>query len=309
MPDRPGLTAPEMIEATGRGEIDLLWMSGGNFLDVLPDPPAVEAALGRVPLRVHQDVVVTRQMLVDGDDVVLLPVTTRYEQEGGGTETTSERRIVFSPEIPRQVGEARSEWRLFADVANRVRPELRGAFSWPGNAELRREIADVVPLYAGIETLADTGDAVQWGGRHLAVGGAFPTPSGRGRFTPLEPTEPHVPDGSFVLSTRRGKQFNSMVHGQVDPLTGAGRDAVFMDIADAAALGVAAGNRVRLRSETGTLEGTVTLARLPARTLQVHWPEGNVLIAGGPDRREPSSKVPDYNAVVTVEPLEAAEPG
>ncbi|MGH9216950.1 MAG: molybdopterin-dependent oxidoreductase, partial [Acidimicrobiales bacterium] len=229
VPDRPGLAAPEMVEAAGRGEIDVLWMSGGNFLDVLPDPRAVEAALGRVPLRVHQDVVVTRQMLVEGDDVVLLPVTTRYEQEGGGTETTTERRIVFSPEIPRQVGEARSEWRLFADVANRVLPELRGAFSWPSNADLRGEIAEVVPLYAGIETLADTGDAVQWGGRHLAVGGAFPTPSGRGRFTPLAPAEPHVPDGSFVVSTRRGKQFNSMVHDQVDPLTGAGRDAVFMD--------------------------------------------------------------------------------
>jgi hypothetical protein len=36
--------------------------------------------------------------------------------------------------------------------------------------------------------------------------------------------------------------------------------------------------------------------------LQVHWPEGNVLVAGGADRREPSSQVPDYNAVVTVEP-------
>ena len=39
VPDRPGLTAPEMVEAAGRGEIDVLWMSGGNFLDVLPDPP------------------------------------------------------------------------------------------------------------------------------------------------------------------------------------------------------------------------------------------------------------------------------
>jgi molybdopterin-dependent oxidoreductase alpha subunit len=308
VPDRPGLTAPEMVEAAGRGEIDVLWMSGGNFLEVLPDPPAVAAALGRVPVRVHQDVVVTRQMLVEGDDVVLLPVTTRYEQEGGGTETTTERRIVFSPEIPRRVGEARSEWRLFADVVNRVRPGLRAAFSWPTNAHLRREIAEVVPLYAGIETLAVTGDAVQWGGRHLLVDGAFPTRSGRGRFTPLEPGESDVPDGSFVLSTRRGKQFNSMVQGQIDPLTGAGRDAVFMDPVDAAALGVAAGDRVRLRSATGILEATVTLARLPGRTLQVHWPEGNVLIAGGPDRREPASKVPDYNAVVTVEPLEAAVP-
>ena len=63
MPDRPGLTAPEMVEAAERGELDVLWASGGNFLDVLPDPPRVEAALGRVPLRVHQDIVVTTQML------------------------------------------------------------------------------------------------------------------------------------------------------------------------------------------------------------------------------------------------------
>jgi molybdopterin-dependent oxidoreductase alpha subunit len=301
VPDRPGLTAPEMVEAAGRGDIDVLWMSGGNFLDVMPDPPAVEAALGRVPLRVHQDVVVTSQMLVEGDDVVLLPVATRYEQEGGGTETTTERRIVFSPELPRQVGEARSEWRLFAEVVNRVRPDRRAHFSWPTNRDLRAEIARIVPFYAGIETLADTGDAVQWGGRHLCVEGAFPTPDGRARFSALRPPAAEVPPGSFVLSTRRGKQFNSMVHGAVDPLTGAGRDAVLIDPADATELGVAAGDRVRLRSATGSYEGTVTLARLPSRTLQVHWPEGNVLIAAGAAHREPTSKVPDYNAVVTVE--------
>jgi molybdopterin-dependent oxidoreductase alpha subunit len=302
VPDAPGLTAPEMVEAAGRGELDVLWMSGGNFLDVLPDPAAVEAALGRVPLRVHQDVVVTSQMLVEGDDVVLLPVATRYEQEGGGTETTTERRIIFSPELPRQVGEARSEWRLFAEVANRVRPDLRDAFSWPTNRDLRVEIARVVPAYAGIEDLADTGDAVQWGGRHLCAGGEFPTPDGKGRFTVVEPGDDDVPGGMFVVSTRRGKQFNSMVQAEVDPLTGAGRDAVFMDPADAEGLGVAAGDRVRLKSATGEYEGTVTPVRLPSRTLQVHWPEGNVLIAAGPGHREPASKVPDYNAVVVVEP-------
>jgi molybdopterin-dependent oxidoreductase alpha subunit len=306
VPAAPGLSAPEMVDAAGRGDLDVLWMSGGNFLDVLPDPPAVEAALARVPLRVHQDVVLTSQMLVEGDDVILLPVATRYEQEGGGTETTTERRIVFSPEIPRRVGEARSEWRLFADVASRVRPELRPHFSWPTNQDLRAEIARVVPFYAGIEDLAVTGDAVQWGGRHLCVDGAFPTPSGRGRFSALTPPIPELPDGAFVVSTRRGKQFNSMVHAEVDPLTGAGRDAVMMDPVDADELGLAAGDRVALRSTTGAYEGTVTLVRLPPRTLQVHWPEGNVLIAGGPDRREPQSRVPDYNAVVTVERVRTA---
>jgi predicted molibdopterin-dependent oxidoreductase YjgC len=233
---------------------------------------------------------------------VLLPVATHYEQEGGGTETTTERRIIFSPELPRQVGEARSEWRLFADVVNRSRPERREQFSWPSNADLRAEIARVVPFYAGIETLTEVGDAVQWGGRHLCAGGEFPTPSGKGRFSALDPPDPGVPEGAFVVTTRRGKQFNSMVQASVDPLTGAHRDAVLMDLADAEALGLAAGDRIVLRSATGTFEGTVTPARLPARTLQVHWPEGNALIAAGPDRREPASKVPDYNAVVTVEP-------
>ena len=41
--------------------------------------------------------------------------------------------------------------------------------------------------------------------------------------------------------------------------------------------------------------------RLPTRTLQVHWPEGNVLLAGGPSHREPQSRIPDYNTVVRLD--------
>ncbi|MGD9798268.1 MAG: molybdopterin dinucleotide binding domain-containing protein, partial [Acidimicrobiia bacterium] len=300
-------TAPEMVEAAGRGDLEVLFASGGNFLDVLPDPDGVARALARVPLRVHQDVVVSSQMLVDPDEggtVLLLPAATRYEQEGGGTETTTERRIVFSPEIPgHRVGEARSEWRVFADLATRVRPELAAAFAWVDNRALRAEIADVVPWYAGIEDLAATGDSVQWGGRHLAPGGAFPTPDGRGRFTPAEAPSTELPAGTYAVTTRRGKQFNSMVFAAVDPLNGARRDDVLMDPSDAAAAGVLEGDRVELRSEVGAMEAVVRLAPLPSRTLQVHWPEGNVLLAGGADHREPRSKVPDYNAVATLRRL------
>jgi molybdopterin-dependent oxidoreductase alpha subunit len=300
VPSHSGLTAPEMVEAAERDELDVLWMSGGNFLDVLPDPPRVEAALERVPLRVHQDIVLTSQMLVPGDDVILLPVCTRYEQEGGGTETTTERRVVFSPEIPRHVGEARSEWRLFADVARRVRPDLDAAFRWPDNRTLRQEIAEVVPRYAGIETLARTGDQVQWGGRHLCPDGAFPTETGRAQFSALTPTDAELADDQFTVATRRGKQFNSMVFAETDPLTGATRDAVYIDETDARAAGLVEGDQVRLESSTGAFEGRVKFARLPHRSLQVHWPEGNVLLAGGADHREPGSQVPDYNAVVTL---------
>jgi molybdopterin-dependent oxidoreductase alpha subunit len=302
VPDTPGRTAPEMVDAAERGDLDVLYASGGNFLEVLPQPDRVVDALQRVPLRVHQDIVLTNQMLVapsPGGEVILLPAATRYEQEGGGTETTTERRIIFSPEIPgHQVGEARSEWRVFAELAARVRPDLADRFAWPSNQALRAEIADVVPLYAGIETLSATGDSVQWGGRHLAPGGHFPTPTGKGRFMPLAVAPTALPDGSFFLSTRRGKQFNSMVFAATDPLNGAARDDVLIDGHDAAAMGLADGDAVVLRSPVGEYRGRIKVVPLPARTVQVHWPEGNVLIGDGV--REPRSRIPDYNAVVTI---------
>ena len=54
-------------------------------------------------------------MLVDPADlVVILPAQNRYEQRGGGTSTSTERRIRFSPEIKGhpQVGESKPEWEI-----------------------------------------------------------------------------------------------------------------------------------------------------------------------------------------------------
>jgi molybdopterin-dependent oxidoreductase alpha subunit len=296
-----GLTAPEMVEAAERGDIDVLFVDGSNLLEVMPDPARVELALSRVPLRVHQDIVVTSQMFVEGDDVILLPAATRYEQEGGGTSTTTERQIAYSPQVAGPVGEARSEWRVFADLATRVRPDLGDRFDWDDNRSLRAEIAELVPSYAGIEDLEQVGDAVQYGGRHLCAGGAFPTPSGRAQFSVVDVAPTALGPDEWYVSTRRGKQFNTMVHAATDPLTGARRDAVYIDDHDAGVLGVADDDLITLRSPAGQFVGRAKLVRLPARTLQVHWPEGNALLSGGAAHREPMSRVPDFNAVVTLE--------
>src|SRR5439155_23722980 len=56
VPDWIGLTAPEMVEAAARGQIDLLYCLGGNFLRTLPEPDYVGRALANVPVRVHQDI-------------------------------------------------------------------------------------------------------------------------------------------------------------------------------------------------------------------------------------------------------------
>ncbi len=135
-----------------------------------------------------------------------------------------------------------------------------------------------------------------------APAASSPPRTAAARFTALVPPGAAVPEGRFTVATRRGKQFNSMVWTATDPLTGAGRDAVYIDGADAAELGLGDGAAVVLRSDHGEMAGHLKLVRLPRRSLQVHWPEGNVLLPGGPDHREPGSQVPDYNAVVTLEP-------
>ena len=301
-----GLDGSEMVEAAGRGELSVLWSSGGNFLDVLPDPPAVRVALERVPLRVHQDIVLTTQMLLDpADTVLVLPAMTRYEQPGGGTETTTERRIAFSPEVagPRP-GEVKPEWWVFAEVARRVSPEHAPLVGCEDAQAIRDEIAEVVPMYEGIQHLRATGDQVQWGGKRLCDGWSFPTADGRAHFVPVEPREFSVPEGRFLLSTRRGKQFNSMIWKEKDPLTGAVRDALFMAEADAEALGVADGAAVTVRSETGEMAARVKVAPIRPGNVQAFWPEANVLIAGGV--RDAPSGVPDYNAVVEILPRETA---
>jgi anaerobic selenocysteine-containing dehydrogenase len=104
--------------------------------------------------------------------------------------------------------------------------------------------------------------------------------------------------GAFVLSTRRGKQFNSMVQRERDPLTGADRDHIFIAPADAQRLGIRQDDLLCLQSPHGTFRGRAFLADVAPGTLQGHWPEVNGLIARGVV--EPGGGVPDYNATVTV---------
>jgi hypothetical protein len=54
-----------------------------------------------------------------------------------------------------------------------------------------------------------------------------------------------------------------------------------------------------LRSAVGTYRGRALIAPVQPGNLEIHWPEGEVLIDSR--RRSPMSGIPDYNAVVSVE--------
>jgi len=321
VPAAAGWTAAEMIDRSAAGEVDLFWIVGGNFLETLPDEDRSCRALVRPRLRIHQDIVLSSSMIVDGDgDVLLLPAATRYESEGCGTETSTERRIIFSPEIPgRRIGSARPEWRVFGDAMARAFPGRAAQIRFDSAQQIRNEIARAIPLYAGIETLRAKGDQVQWGGPRLFADGRFATPDGKAHFAAITvwgspvPSEDGAADAAvttrasrFRLSTRRGKQFNSMVQRELDPLTGAGRRDILISTDDLRALGLADGDGVELRSACGTFAGRLRSAPIRPGNLEVHWPEGNVLLSSA--AIDPDSMEPDYNAMVTIKPLSAAAP-
>ena len=314
VPNWLGLTAVQMVEAADRGELDVLYCLGGNFLRTLPEPDRVAQALINVPLRVHQDIILNDQMLLESKgEVILLPAKTRYEQDDGGTETSTERRIMFTPELPRRVGEARAEWKILREIAAAAYPERAHLLGCETGWEMREEIARVVPFYAGVERLNKSGDSIQYGGPHLCSNWNFPTPDGKAHFQTVHldaqagvaasfPRQSHsdkANDFKFILSTRRGKQFNSLIYAENDPLNGAPRDAVLMNRSDAAELDLQPNAPIILRNEIGRFEGRVFLAPIARGNLQVHWPEGNVLISRG--ITDPDGGVPDYNTRVRVE--------
>ena len=301
VPSTKGLIASEMIDAAAEDKLDVLFSVGGNFLDVLPDPDYVKSALLKLPLRVHMDIICSKQMLLEpGETVVLLPATTRYEIPGGVTETSTERRVIFSPEIPgKRIGEARPEWEVFMELARRVRPDLAEKLQFENTAAMRREIALVIPQYAGIQHLKEAGDQFQYGGSHLCFGWNFPMPDGKAKFSVLSPAQIELPEGHFLVATRRGKQFNSMVQEHKDAITGAVREAVLISPVDAKKLGLKNGDGVLLKNDLGEYQGRIYTAPINPGNLQVHWPEGNVLL--DKSKRSPESGVPDYNAVVRLE--------
>jgi predicted molibdopterin-dependent oxidoreductase YjgC len=300
IPREKGVRAAELLDRAGDTGLDVLYLIGGNHLETMPDRKHARRALSRVKLRIHQDIVLNTSTLLEAEEAVLVvPAQTRYEQRSGGTSTSTERRIRFTPEIrgPR-LAEAKPEWEIPCLIGLALLPERHDLFGYRDTAEIRAEMARLMPLYRGIETLAKEGDSVQWGGPQLG-GDGFPTPDGKAQFSSVPLPRVDVPLGQFLLTTRRGKQFNSMTYGARDPLTGGqARDAILLDPRDWAELGIREGERVRVISQAGTLEATAGAGPCRRGHAQGFWPECNALLGR---KYDPASGEPDYNTAVRIE--------
>ncbi len=302
IPRRRGLRAAHLLDQSAEHGLDVLYLVGGNHLETMPDRENAKRGLSNVRLRIHQDIVLNSSTLLPAREaVLLLPAQTRYEQKSGGTSTSTERRIRFTPEIPGpRIEEAKAEWEIPAIIGQKLEPDRSDLFGYSSTTQIRSEMNDLIPIYAGIDRLEAEGDQVQWGGPRLGVGGFPNMPNGKARFCVVKLPRIDVPLGRFVLTSRRGKQFNSITYGNSDPLTnGARRTSVLVDPRDMAQLGLADGAPVVVRSDHGEMQAQVKPGPCRTQHVQAFWPECNVLLE---PRYDPQSGEPDYGTTVTIEP-------
>lgn len=188
----PGLTLTQMLAAARESRLKFLYLLGANPFETSAEPDWVADALSRVKMRIHQNMALNPSVLVEGPEAVLiLPAKTRYEQKGGGTSTTNERKICFTPEIPgHSIGDSLPAWEIPTTIGRRSMPNGELLFPFTDPQTIREEMARVVPIYQEIERLAQQGDYLQWGGPQLFKGGTFRGMPGEcALFSALDPPD------------------------------------------------------------------------------------------------------------------------
>jgi len=120
VPATPGKTAIEMFDAVKDGSIKAIWIACTNPAHSMPDVNNVIAALQNAELVVVQDAYNNIDTNQYAD--VLLPASTWGEKEGSVTNT--ERRITRVNPAVSTPAEARHDWAIMVDFAQRLEKRL-----------------------------------------------------------------------------------------------------------------------------------------------------------------------------------------
>ena len=136
LPASPGLSAMELFEQMRSGRIKALWIACTNPAQSLPDQNRVHEALLNCPFVVLQEAFATTETAAFAD--LLLPAASWGEKQG--SVTNSERRVSHVRQAVAAPGEARADWAITVDFAQRLerflRPGLPSLFAFDSAARV-----------------------------------------------------------------------------------------------------------------------------------------------------------------------------
>ncbi len=257
-----GLTVVEIMDAVHDGDIRGMYILGENPAMSDPDVEHARDALAKLEHLVVQDIFLTET--ANYADVIL-PASAFAEKTG--TVTNTNRQVQMGrPAVP-PPGEAREDWAITTELADRL--GLEWGYTHPSQifAEMKLGMKSFDNItWERLETEAVTYPSLSPTdpGQPIVFGDGFPRPDGRAKFTPASIIAPDdVPDDEYPMILTTGRQLE---HWHTGSMT---RRASILDGLEPEAncslhpktlrkMGIEPGGMIRLTTKRGTI---VTMAR------------------------------------------------
>ena len=308
-----GLTVTEIIGSVLKGGVRGMYMLGENPFLSDPNINKVRKALAALDFLVVQDIFLTET--AEFADVIL-PASSYLEKDG--TYTNTDRRVQLGRKVLDPPGQARVDWEVVQDIANRIGL----GWNYTSARDVFEEIVSVMASYTNLsyDNLGLTGklypnpDPEHSDGTVVMFGEKFNTDDGLAHLVPAEwlpakelPSEEYP----FVLNTGRLLEHwhtgsmtrRSYALDAISPVA-----EVYLHPDDAAGLGIADGEMARVSSRRGTIVLAVRVSHREQRGncfIPFHFREAaaNLLTT---DEIDPIGKIPEFKFCAVR--IEAARP-
>lgn len=302
MASQAGLKAVDMFDALDRGEIKAIWIMATSPVDTLPNADKVKAALEKCPLVVVSDCV--RHTDTTECATLVLPALGWGEKDG--TVTNSERRISRQRALLPPPGEAKPDWWIITQVAQKM--GYAADFNYKSAADIFAEHARLSTFenndqgkvryfsLQGLDALSpteyDTLNPVQWPliatdaglteTPRLFADGLYSTPSRKARMVAVEPRAASNPlDDHFPLVLNTGRirdQWHTMTRTSLAPQLNNHKAEPFVEVHpdDARIYDIVDGNLVEVSTHFGSMiaRAEVTPTQKSGHIfVPMHWTE------------------------------------
>ncbi len=308
-----GLTVTEIIDQVHAGSIKGMYIQGENPAMSDPDVAHAREALAKLDLMIVQDIFLTET--ANYADIIL-PASALYEKNGTVSNTNRQVQRVRPAVTP--PGEAREDWAITVDLAQRI------GLNW--------DYTDVSQVFAEMKLTMASLNNITWErletetitypslsetdpGQAIVFGDGFPRPDGRARFTPASVIPPdEAPDDEYPMIATTGRQLE---HWHTGSMT---RRAKVLDAVEPEAncsmnprtlklMGIEPGETIRLTTRRGSIEIMVRADRAIAEDMvfiPFAYVEAAANILTNP-AIDPYGKIPEFKfSAIRVEKIDDA---